>query len=420
MPIPIDPLQVVNSRRPGQMLPREAYVTSAMYEADFEAIWYQEWVFAGHSFEIPEDGQFFTLQIGDYPIVVVRNEQGDINAFVNMCRHRGSRLCPQERGDVGRIVCPYHGWTYNLDGELIYAANMGEGFDLTQHSLRRVHCQVVATYVFVCLAREPRKSLDAFESEMTRFLAPYGLEDARVAHETTVIEAGNWKLVWENNRECYHCNANHPELMNSFRETLTVAGLQGSEADEERAFTERCEAAGFPSALRIADDGQYRIVRIPFTGKALSQSLDGQYVVQNHLLTDPRGINTGNLLYFHYPSTWNHVMADYVISFRVTPLAPDRTQVTTKWLVHKDAEEGRDFQNDMLTAVWIATNAQDARLVGECHRGVASPVFEAGTMSPIEEMGPSQWLDWYCAAFAANWPHRERRMAAVRSSMAAA
>ncbi len=399
-------MTLIQARRRMGMLPREAYVGAEMYAADLETIWYREWLFVGHTVEIAADGQFFTVQIGDYPVLVVRDEQGGINAFVNRCRHRGSRLCSQAQGDVGRFVCPYHGWTYGLDGQLLHAAHMGEGFTREDKGLQRVHCHVSGIYIFVCLAPTPAKSLQAFESELGRFLAPYALADAKVIHQTTTVEDGNWKLVWENNRECYHCDANHPELMNSFQETLSVAAVDDPANEEERRFGERCEAAGFPSRLSVSDDGQHRIVRIPLSGQAVSQTLDGRLAVTNHLLTDTRGLNTGNLLYFHYPNTWNHVMPDYMITFRVLPIAADKTEVTTKWLLHGQAQEGRDYQLRDVIAVWEATNAQDARLVGECHAGIRAPGFDAGSFSPLVEHGPAQWVDWYCRRFAENWARR--------------
>ena len=395
-------LQLLRQRRPGHMLPRECYFSEAVFRADLEAIWYREWVFAGHSFEIAEEGQFFTLQIGDFPVVVVRNGDGDINAFVNVCSHRGTRVCQQAHGDVARLVCPYHGWTYDLNGELIFAAHMGPDFVTAGKALKRVHCRVVDSVVFVCLAEMPHKQIDTFGADLGRYLAPFKLDDAKVAFETTIVEQGNWKIVWENNRECYHCDANHPELMNSFVETMSVSGVGGQEAEEERAFSARCEAAGFPAALCISPDGQYRLLRTPYFRDAVSQTMDGKAAVSGPAFADTGGLHIGDLIYFHYPSTWNHVMPDHSLSFRVTPLTATTTQVTTKWLVHKDAVEGRDYDLDNLTRVWKATNAQDSHLVAQCQIGLQAPTFVPGAFSPLVEAGPLQWLDWYCATLAAN------------------
>jgi Rieske 2Fe-2S family protein len=106
----------------------------------------------------------------------------------------------------------------------------------------------------------------------------------------------------------------------------------------------------------------------------------------------------GSLLLFHYPSTWNHVLGDHAVSFRVLPLGPTQTQVTTKWLVHKDAVEGVDYKLDQLTEVWTTTNDQDRRIVEENQRGVSSPAFEPGPYNPLHEGGVMQFVEWYAGA----------------------
>ncbi len=103
------------------------------------------------------------------------------------------------------------------------------------------------------------------------------------------------------------------------------------------------------------------------------------------------------MLLFHYPSTWNHLLSDHAVTFRVLPLGPKQTQVTTKWLVHRDAVEGVDYSMDELTAVWIATNDQDRRIVEENQRGVSSPAYEPGPYSPVHEDGVMQFVEWYCS-----------------------
>jgi Rieske 2Fe-2S family protein len=110
-------------------------------------------------------------------------------------------------------------------------------------------------------------------------------------------------------------------------------------------------------------------------------------------VTEP---NIGSLLLFHYPTAWSHVLGDHAITFRVLPIGPTKTQVTTKWLVHRDAVEGADYSKDELTRVWLATNDQDRRIVEENQRGILSPAFEPGPYSPVHEGGVMQFVDWYC------------------------
>ena len=211
------------------------------------------------------------------------------------------------------------------------------------------------------------------------------------------MENGNWKLVWENNRECYHCAGNHPELCRTFPEKPTISGVDGVVTDQEiKAHWDRWEAAGLPSVFRLSDSGQFRTSRVPLLDAAVSYTMSGRAAVARALsdtITPPR---IGSLLLFHYPSTWNHVLGDHAVSFQVLPIGPMQTEVRTKWLVHKEAIEGKDYTIEELTHVWLATNRQDQRVVEENQIGIRSPAYEPGPYAPDQEDGVRQFVDWYC------------------------
>ena len=118
-------LELIRQRPPRYALSSALYHSQDVYRQDLEQIWHSHWIFAGHTFEMPKAGDYLTLQIGDYPVVVVRGDKGEINAFHNACRHRGSRLCSAAKGKSAKLVCPYHKWTFGLDGKLLFAGNMG-------------------------------------------------------------------------------------------------------------------------------------------------------------------------------------------------------------------------------------------------------------------------------------------------------
>ncbi|MEL0638820.1 aromatic ring-hydroxylating dioxygenase subunit alpha [Marinomonas sp. TI.3.20] len=387
-------LELINLRKPRHALTRELYTDEGVFQQDLELIWHKEWIFAGHTFEIPKSGEYFTLTIGQYPVVVVRDDKGNIQAFHNACRHRGSRICQNSKGKNAKLVCPYHKWTYGLDGKLLFAGNMGADFDTSKHGLTPVHCEIVNSYIYVCVA-ENAPDFEPFRKAMSPFTTPHNLDNCKVAFESNLIEKGNWKLVFENNRECYHCDGNHPELLNSFVENLSVAGVGGEEDPELAEHWNKCEAAGLPSRLVMDEDGQYRMTRIPLSDKAVSYTMSGKPAVKGRL--DESGVDDiGALLYFLYPSTWNHFLGDHALSFRVLPLSSGETLVTTKWLVPKDAVEGVDYNIDDLTKVWLATNDQDRQLVEETFKGVQSPAYKPGPFSDIAENGVCQFVDWYC------------------------
>jgi Rieske 2Fe-2S family protein len=389
-------LRRLRTRAPATGLTREFYTDEDIFDLDLNFIFYREWLFAAHTAELPRQGSYVTLQIGAYPIVLVRAADGIIRAFINSCRHRGYRLCPDTQGTASKLVCPYHQWTYNLDGRLFAARQMGSGFDRSSFGLKRVHCETVAGYIFVCLASEA-PDFTPTRNQLEPYLAPHRIAEARVAFESTIIEEGNWKLVWENNRECYHCAANHPELARTYPDTPTITSVSGAAGDPKVVeHWRQCETLGLPSKFHLSDDGQLRTARMPLLGAAVSYTDSGQPAVKKPLSDEiPRDANIGALLVFHYPTTWNHFLADHAISFRVLPLGPTRTQLTTKWLVHREAVEGVDYDREELTRVWLSTNEQDRRIVHENQIGMNTPTYEPGPFSHTEESGVGQFIDWY-------------------------
>jgi Rieske 2Fe-2S family protein len=384
----------VRNRRASHSLAQELYVDPRAFQIDMKRIWYRSWLFSIPACEIAKSGNYVVHTVGDYSVIIVRGDDGAVRAFHNTCRHRGSVLCRIAKGSRPRIVCPYHQWTYGLDGTLVWARDMGADFDPGQHGLKPVHCREVAGLIYICLAETP-PPFESFAKEAARYLAPHDLTNSKVAHETTNIENGNWKLVWENNRECYHCAGNHPSLCRTFPEDARLIG-NGREglASELDQHVARCEAVGVPSAFRIASDGAWRFVRMPLLGTAASYTMDGKVAVTKPNTNLPFK-DAGALLKFLYPGTWNHFLSDHAVVFRVTPISPLETELVTKWLVHKDAVEGRDYDLKRLTEVWTATNSEDQTVVEHNQRGILSPAYEPGPYSPDHEAGVIQFCNWY-------------------------
>ncbi|APX70411.1 MULTISPECIES: aromatic ring-hydroxylating dioxygenase subunit alpha [unclassified Brucella] len=389
-------LELLTGRDPNFSLEQKFYTDPDYYKLDLENIFYKDWLFVGHDCELPKTGSYMTVQIGAYPVIVVRDAQGGIRAFHNSCRHRGSRICSAEKGTAAKLVCPYHQWTYELDGRLLFARQVGPDFKPADYGLKPVHCETVAGYIYICVAEEA-PDFAAFRNLVEPYLAPHNIKDAKVAFESSIIEKGNWKLVWENNRECYHCAANHPELCRTYPEAPTATGVQGVMEDPEiNQLWKSCASIGLPARFNMSEDGRYRITRIPLLRDAVSYTMSGKAAVKKPLSDKVAGsTNIGAMLLFNYPSTWNHLMADHAISFRVLPISAEETLVTTKWLVHKDAVEGVDYDLDELTHVWIQTNDQDRKIVEENAVGIHSPAYQPGPYSVEHEGGVMQFLEWY-------------------------
>lgn len=382
------------ARIPGRALERPFYTDPDIFQQDMEQVFYRDWLFSIPACELEKPGSYVTQQVGEYRIVLVRGADNVIRAFHNSCRHRGSIICKATKGNVPKLVCPYHQWTYELDGRLLWARDMGPDFDPSQHGLKPVHCRDLAGLIYVCLADEA-PDFDTFADLARPYLEPHDLSNAKVAVETTIVEHGNWKLVWENNRECYHCGGNHPGLCRSFPSEPTITSDdEDAVPPEVQAHSDRLTAAGLPSHFRMAPDYQYRLARVPLLPGAKSFTMDLKPAVNRHMgrVADDAA---GTLLKYHYPSTWNHFLPDHAVVFRVTPLTATTTEVTTKWLVHKDAVESRDYDTKRLSEVWNATNDEDRRVVEDNQQGILSPAYVPGPYSSIHETGVIQFVEWY-------------------------
>jgi Rieske 2Fe-2S family protein len=391
--------RLLDQRRSGFSLPQAFYVDEEIFRADLEAVFETDWLFACNVCEIKRPGDYLTLEIGANSVVVLRDREGEVRAFHNTCRHRGSRICNAERGHVNRLVCPYHQWVYELDGRLRHARQMPKDFDVSGYGLKPAHVEVICGMVYVSIADNP-PSLARYREAVTPYIAPHQPDRTKVAYSSTIVEEANWKLVIENNRECYHCAANHPELLVTLVEFALPDDAAANAAFKglmDRAAA-KWDAYGLPH--RPAEGGvEFRCIRLPFNEGAVSFTMDGKPAC-NKLLGDFTDPELGSVRMFRVPNNWNHFLSDHILHFRVLPLSANRTAVRTTWLVHEDAVEGVDYDLKRLTEVWTATNDQDRILAERNHLGIRSKAYEPGPFAPSEFM-LDNFSEWYAAKMAA-------------------
>ncbi|TDX29780.1 Rieske 2Fe-2S family protein [Modicisalibacter xianhensis] len=383
-------------------LPQPFYNDARLFALDMQEIFEKEWLFAGMTCEIPTKGSFMTLDVGSNPIIIVRGNEGQVHAFHNVCRHRGSRLCVKDKGKVAKLVCPYHQWTYELDGRLLFAgSDMGSDFDLASYGLKPVNVKTAGGFIFINLSENP-PAIDDFLVTLEHYLEPYQMDNVKVAVESSIVEQANWKLVIENNRECYHCNGSHPELLNSLQEFDDTEDPRATPAYKSLVARKQADWDNEQVPWQLKRFGKRnRLTRTPLLDGIVSMTMDGQPGCKKLMgrLTSP---DMGSLRILHLPNSWNHFMGDHSIVFRVLPLGPQQTMVTTKWLVHKDAVEGVDYDPEQLRRVWDATNDQDRRLAEENQRGINSKAYQPGPYSETYEFGVIDFIDWYAERLLTN------------------
>ncbi|TCK02622.1 aromatic ring-hydroxylating oxygenase subunit alpha [Marinobacterium mangrovicola] len=388
---------MLKERRRDYSLPAPLYNDPHMFRLDMEEIFQKEWLFVGMTSEIPSKGDYFTVEIGQNPVLIVRDADGSVNAFHNTCRHRGSRVCTEHRGKVANLVCPYHQWTYDLKGNLLFAGTeMGEGFDMKQHGLKKAHCKVGGGFIYICLGKEePEGDFDEFLATLDEYMEPYDVENTKLAVESNMYEKANWKLVLENNRECYHCAGSHPELLNTILEWDDTNDPRAPQdfLDHYARQAAEWDAEGIPHEHK-SFGVRNRIVRMPLKEGTQVMTIDGDQACDK-LLGRIKNRQLGSMRILHLPNSWNHMQSDHFIVFRVLPISAQESMVTTKWFVHKDAVEGVDYNPERLRQVWDATNDQDRILGEENQRGINSIGYQPGPYSKTYEFGVINFMDWY-------------------------
>ncbi len=389
------------ARRPGYGLERAFYHDPLIYAQDLACIFQRHWVCAGHVSQATEPGNFFVIDVDRDRVIVVRDQAGRLHALLNVCRHRGAEVCTHRQGTANSFVCPYHAWTYALDGTLSAARHMPSDFNRSAHGLRQLALREAAGLVFVSFAplrgAEP-PGFDRAARALAASVGRYGWENARVAHRETYEVAGNWKLAVENYVECYHCSPSHPEYSR-----LHALEQPGPRIARLNAAMEQRTAALGIEVVSLAswpsDDGSEAIdcFRYALYDGVQTGSEDGRAVAPlMGAFTDYDGgvtsIHVGGASFLlAYP--------DHGVIYRFWPLGIDRCGMELIWLVSGNAEPGRDYDVERLTWLWRVTTEADKRIIEHAARGVASAFFEPGPLAPMEA-NEARYLDWYLAELA--------------------
>jgi phenylpropionate dioxygenase-like ring-hydroxylating dioxygenase large terminal subunit len=389
----------------GRSLPQEYYTSDEIYHRDVQMYGCTQWLFVDHASRIPNPGNWLTYTFGDESIIVVRNRTGEINAFYNVCRHRGSLICTAESGMSRTLTCKYHAWTYDLDGSLKPPRYMPEDFEPAENSLHKCHVETYAGLIFVNLSPGEPPSFQDMIGDLRTFLDLHGFDRAKVARQQRWVVEANWKLNVENFFECYHCLSAHPtytgvhdalKLMAFGAGAGSSGGELGSQYLEKLAeWEQQTKNSGLYTKM-FADDENSRFFRsasrLPIREGCLTETLDG--TPASTLMgefTDYDGGQTG--LSFN-PTGTVHANNDFAILFRYTPMGPTKTELVVSWLVDQDAVEGQDYDVDKLAAVWSVTLSEDKTITENNQAGVKSRVYIPGVYSAQEER-VSDFTRWY-------------------------
>ncbi len=387
-------MNLAAQQRERHALDRAFYRDPDIYEQDIERIFLKSWLYAGHQSEIPGVGDWFLFEFAGESVIIVRSSPDEINALLNVCRHRGSRVCVESEGCSKLLRCRYHGWSYDLRGNLRAAAHMDESFDKSDIGLKKIHVELLDGMIFVNFAENP-VDFSVVREDLSDCLRPYDLENTKVAHRQTYPIASNWKLAVENYCECYHCAPAHPEY-------AVGHGLAHSDSrtdDLYRQVMSRAAACGLSdkevNKMYLAAPGfgaDYAFERYPLIREHVTGSEDGKPLAP--LLGDLIDYDGGATDLQVGPVTFALIYCDHAVIYRFTPLTIDTAECDISWLVRADAKEGRDYDREKLTWLWDVTTHADKAIIERNQQGVNSRYYVPGPLSTWESY-TWKFLSWY-------------------------
>ncbi|MGE0609755.1 MAG: aromatic ring-hydroxylating dioxygenase subunit alpha [Pirellulales bacterium] len=403
---------LIRQRPPSHSLPQAFYVEPGIFDLDVERIFRRHWLLAGPECLVPGEGDYFTYGLANDSIVIVRGPAGRINAFHNVCRHRGSRICLEEQGHARRLVCPYHHWSYGLDGALCSARQLPAEIDPATLGLHPVHVQVVEGLIFVCLADRP-PNFTHTAADLSKYLQPHGLDRTAVCRRTVERIQANWKVVAENFWECYHCAPTHPEFCSvmSYAHAQNNPRLAEQRRRFEREWAETARQKGRQvGRVELSARGLHQGGRVAIQPGYVTQSQDGQPLAP--LLGDYTEYDGGITSFMHLPLIWYVVSNDHAMLTRFTPISPLETELELTWLVHADAVAGRDYDADKVCWLWQTTAVQDKTICENNQRGILSSRYRPGPYTANEQAADA-FVTWYLKEIALSGDallHREREV----------
>ncbi len=345
-------------------LPQRYFVSPEVFAEERAKIFARQWVCLGHLSQLARAGDYFVQEVAGESLVVVRDQRDAVHAFYNVCRHRGTRLCEAASGHAAAMQCPYHAWTYALDGRLIGAPHMEEApdFEKADYSLHAVRLELWEGFIFVSLS-DLAPPLEKVFSPLLGKFAHWNLPQLRSARRIEYDVHANWKLIFENYSECYHCPGVHPLLSK-------ISPSDSAEND----LTEGPFLGGFMSIK----EGK----SLTMSGEACARAV-GDIKAEDHSRVFYYSIFPNMLLSMH---------PDYVMVHQLWPQSPERTLVQCDWFFHPEAAGIADpgYNPEDAIEFWDMTNKQDWHVCELSQQGIASRAYQPGPYSPRESI-PAAW-----------------------------
>jgi len=360
-------------------LPSHYYFDPAHHRREMDVFWSRHWICVGTTGALAATGDYRVVEVDDQSIVLTRANDGELNAFHNTCRHRGSILCTDNAGRFHNdcIVCPYHAWTYGLDGALLRTPRRlpSTDFNAANFSLYRVGACEWAGFAFINLSSDTNAPAEVALQGMPSRFSNWQLDSGAVGHSTSVELACNWKVFWENFEECYHCPGVHPELC----QIVPLYG-QGWTSPSDNPDWVPPEAGDVNTEPRLARGAQ-------------TWSMDGETVAPEFPALTPAQRRAGHTYAVSMPSCYFVGHIDYARMVHMLPLGPETTRLEVHWLFNAQTLAQDEINVEKIIALGNLVVEQDARACELNQRGLHSRRHSSGVLVP-QEYSISNFHNW--------------------------
>ncbi len=350
-------------------LPQKYFVSPDIFTKEQAEIFSKEWLLVGHQSQIPDAGDYIVQRVNHESLFVIRDRGAKIHGFFNVCRHRGSRLIEDNCGNRAAIQCPYHAWIYGLDGRLIGAPHMDEvpGFEKADYPLHEVNLGIWEGFIFVNLrdasAERGDYSLEHWFAPLSGKFSHWNMSILQPAKRIEYDVRANWKLMFENYSECYHCPGVHPQLQK-------VSPYDSAKNDLRKGPF----LGGF---MKINP------------GKSLTMSGNACAAFVGKIE------NLQQVFYYSiFPNMLLSLHPEYVMVHQLWPQSPERTLIVCDWFFHPEAFKRSNFNPEDAVEFWDMVNRQDWHVCELSQQGISSRAYDPGPYSARESI-PAAWDEYY-------------------------
>jgi len=389
-----DKIRALISRQPeGHALLREFYKDADVYETEMRAIFGHHWLYGGHVSQFPNIGDYHLVEFDTESIIIVRTGEMDFAGHLNVCRHRGSQICLEPQGSVRSFTCPYHAWAYGLDGQLLAATQMDEGFDKSDYNLHSVHLENLNGFLLISLSKNP-PDLTRMRQSLSPKLDLFDTANLKLAQQTSYEIPSNWKLAVENYQECYHCAPAHKEFAQIHAMAKPLNRFQNLKNEYEERHLDKpimSEVNAYFDLAKPGDEG-FQYGRNPLNEGCKSGSKTGQALAP--LLGELEAFTGGASELMLGPLMYFLIYDDHIVGYRFLPRDQNNCVCDVYWFVRQDAAPGKDYQLKDLTWLWDVTTQADKRIISDNQNGVNSRFYTPGPLSQMEHFLLS-FLRWY-------------------------